>query len=322
LIRRIIICILISITLAACAGQSFVSAQARYTVIPETIRPGDPVTIAINFSAADALLIADDKQAGKAVFFPVTSGQDDQNRSRGSRSSGTHPTFMAAILTIPNTLESSEAVIRLDNESGIVLEIPIKITPREFRTGVINVTPSLSRLLTTPDPQRTIESNRLWEILNTTGDTLYHQDKFILPVTSTRRTSLYGARRVNQYPDGRRTTEIHAGVDFGIPTGTNVFACGRGMVILSRHRIITGYTVIIEHAPGVYSLYYHLDSVIAEEDTIVEAGTLIGLSGSTGFSTGPHLHWEIRVNAESTYPDAFVSRPLIDKDLIISKIFN
>jgi murein DD-endopeptidase MepM/ murein hydrolase activator NlpD len=87
-------------------------------------------------------------------------------------------------------------------------------------------------------------------------------------------------------------------------------------------RIISGYSIIIEHAPGIYSIYYHLDSIIAQEGSIVEAGEVIGLSGSTGFSTGPHLHWELRVNTENTDPDAFVARPLIDKTLIISRIFN
>jgi murein DD-endopeptidase MepM/ murein hydrolase activator NlpD len=87
-------------------------------------------------------------------------------------------------------------------------------------------------------------------------------------------------------------------------------------------RIVTGNTVIIEHAPGIYSLYYHLDRINVQEGAIVTAGAVIGLSGSTGLSTGPHLHWELRINTEGTDPDAFVSRPVIDKDLIISRIYN
>jgi len=308
MLKRAAIFIVISFLLASCAGQPVVSAEVRYTVIPESPSPGDPVTVAINIAAQDALLFINDRQVGKAALFPIPAERRQ-------------PTFMAAILTIPNTATTSDAIIKLVNESGVLCEIPIKITPKEFRSGVINITPSLSRILTDPDPQRTIESQRLWEILSATGTDVYHTGRFVLPVTSTRRTSPFGARRINQYPDGRRTTEIHAGVDFGIPTGTEVFACGAGKVMLSRHRIVTGYTVIIEHAPGIYSLYYHLDSVIAQEDAIVKAGEVIGLSGSTGFSTGPHLHWELRVNSELTNPDAFVSRPLIDKDLIIRKIY-
>jgi murein DD-endopeptidase MepM/ murein hydrolase activator NlpD len=91
-------------------------------------------------------------------------------------------------------------------------------------------------------------------------------------------------------------------------------------VILARFRIVTGNSVIIEHLPGVYSLYYHLDHIDVAEGAMVSAGTLLGQSGSTGLATGPHLHWEIRVSQENTDPDAFVARPILDKDAILTKI--
>jgi murein DD-endopeptidase MepM/ murein hydrolase activator NlpD len=79
--------------------------------------------------------------------------------------------------------------------------------------------------------------------------------------------------------------------------------------------------VIIEHLPGLYSLYYHLDKIHIAEGTLVEAGTLLGESGSTGLSTGPHLHWEIRVAGENADPDAFMARPVLDKAAILSKLY-
>jgi murein DD-endopeptidase MepM/ murein hydrolase activator NlpD len=85
-------------------------------------------------------------------------------------------------------------------------------------------------------------------------------------------------------------------------------------------RIVTGNSVVIEHLPGVYSLYYHLDKIEVKEGDIVEAGTLLGLSGATGLATGPHLHWEVRVNGENTDPDVFTTRPILDKSLILSKL--
>lgn len=284
-------------------------AQIRYTVIPDSPRPGDPVTIGSFTSIKEAVLIVNERQVARAAGFlvPAENGQ---------------PSFTAAILTVPTTVESGDAVIRLNNDVGIFLEIPIVIAHRSFRSETISLTPSLTSLVSDPNPERTAESERLWAILNTTGSQIYHTGTFILPVRSTRRTSLFGTRRVNQYSDGRSVTSIHAGVDFGVPTGTEVRACGRGRVVLSRMRILTGFSIVLEHAPGVYSLYYHLDRVIARENTIVETGALIGLSGSTGFSTGPHLHWEIRVSSENTDPDVLVARPLIDKALIISRIFN
>jgi len=303
--KRVIIFLLFSFTLTA-----IIPAQVKFAVIPDSPRPGDPVTIGTDTAANEALLFVNGKEVAKAKTFSVPA----EGGQRG---------FTAAILAVPSTANSGDAVIRLNNERGaVVCEIPITIAPREFRSETIQLTPALTSLVSDPDPQKTAESNRLWQILTTTGNQVYHTGQFVLPVTATRRTSQFGTRRVNEYSDGRKVTSIHAGVDFGIPTGTQVGACGAGRVILARMRIVTGNSIIIEHAPGVYSIYYHLDSISAQEGAMVRAGEVIGLSGSTGFSTGPHLHWELRISTENTDPDIFVARPVLDKNLIISRIYN
>jgi len=276
-------------------------AQINYAVIPDNPRPGEPVTIAITTTAKHALLIKDEKQFGKAGFFSI-------------------PGYMAAVLAIPSTMGPGNAVIRIENEIGILCEIPFTIADRKFDSEVIELNPTLTGIRTDPSPQRADEANRLWAILNTFGDQVYHTGAFSPPVTSTRRTSFFGDRRVFQYSTGASDTSIHAGVDYGVPTGTKVTACGAGKVVLARSRIVTGNSVILEHAPGIYSIYYHLDKIEVEEGSMVNTWALLGYSGSTGLATGPHLHWEIRVNAENTDPDAFVARPIIDKKAIISKI--
>jgi len=305
--KRVIILLFVGLMLLTGAGQ-FVSAQIKYAIIPESPRPGDPVTIGIDGNIKEVVVFANGKQVAKAVCFPIKEENDK-------------PGFMAAIVSIPSTVSAENVIIKLNNQGGTVCEIPVILAPRKFLSETIVLTPSLTSLVADPNPQRTLESEKLWEILITNGNVVYNPGKFVLPVTSTRRTSLFGTRRVNQYSDGRKTTSIHAGVDFGIPTGTEVRACGRGKVVFSRMRILTGYSVIIEHAPGVYSLYYHLSSLIAQEGSIVEAGTVIALSGATGFATGPHLHWELRVSTENTDPDILVERSLLDKDLLIRKMY-
>jgi murein DD-endopeptidase MepM/ murein hydrolase activator NlpD len=288
---------------------TFAAAQVRYAVIPENPRPGEPVTIGTDSDVKEALLFVNERQLAKASFFPVPAAEGKQG-------------FKAAVLTVPSTARPGGAIVRLNSETGEIFDIPLTIAPRDFVAEIIELNPVLTGIRTDPSPQRTEEANRLWAILSTTGNQIYHTGTFITPVTSTRRTSFFGDRRVYQYSNGTSDTSIHAGVDFGVPTGTRVTACGAGRVILARMRIVTGNSVIIEHAPGVYSLYYHLDSISVQESAIIEAGTLLGLSGSTGLSTGPHLHWEVRVSTENTDPDAFTARPIIDKDLIISKIEN
>ena len=81
---------------------------------------------------------------------------------------------------------------------------------------------------------------------------------------------------------------------------------------MASERIITGFTVVIEHLPGLYSLYYHLDSLSVREGQRVSQGDRIGTVGSTGLATGPHLHWEVRSAGVAVDPDLLVKRPLID----------
>jgi murein DD-endopeptidase MepM/ murein hydrolase activator NlpD len=293
-----------------CTGLIFITpavSQFRYAVIPESPRPGEPVTIGINGTARQAVLRANGRQLARGYFFTVPA----ENGQQG---------FMAAVITVPSTATPGEAVIRLENENGVLIEIPLIIADRQFDSDVIDLNPTLTGIRTDPSPQRIAEAARLTAILNRTGDEIYHTGAFVPPVTSTRRTSLFGSRRVYRYAGGGTDTSIHAGVDYGVPTGTQVLACGTGKVVLATMRIVTGNSVILEHAPGIYSLYYHLDTINVQEGEIVATGTLLGTSGSTGLATGPHLHWEIQINAENTDPDAFVARPIIDKDAILSRI--
>jgi murein DD-endopeptidase MepM/ murein hydrolase activator NlpD len=161
----------------------------------------------------------------------------------------------------------------------------------------------------------------MWELLiSRRNDALHWSEEFKMPVESLRRTSFFGDRRRYLYSDGAVEGSTHTGIDFSAAPGTAVAAAGAGRVAYSGNRIITGETVVIEHLPGVYTLYYHMRDRFAREGDLVEAGALIGTVGSTGLSTGAHLHWEVRVNGVPVSPDFFLAHPLIDKNGLISII--
>ncbi|MGW0792093.1 M23 family metallopeptidase [Streptomyces sp. NPDC002911] len=90
------------------------------------------------------------------------------------------------------------------------------------------------------------------------------------------------------------STGLHTGVDFAIPTGTQVKAIGPGEVVTAGAGGDYGNQVVIHHEDGTYSQYAHLSEVKAVVGQSVQGGTLIGWSGETGNATGPHLHFEIR----------------------------
>jgi murein DD-endopeptidase MepM/ murein hydrolase activator NlpD len=228
--------------------------------------------------------------------------------------------LLAAILTVPSTARPGPAFIRLEGIPGPLNEISLSIGGRDFVSEIIELDQTLTDIRTAPDPRKIAESQHLWAILSRTGGEIYGTGVFTPPVASTRRTSFFGDRRIFKYANGKQDSSIHAGVDYGIPTGTPVSACGPGKVVLARNRIVTGNSVVLEHLPGVYSIYYHLDSITVSEGDMAAAGTLLGKSGATGLATGPHLHWEIRVSGENTDPDACLTRPLLDKTAIFAKL--
>lgn len=102
---------------------------------------------------------------------------------------------------------------------------------------------------------------------------------------------------------GPRGNRFHTGSDYPAPAGTPVTAAGRGRVVFAGWDT-GGYgnTVVIAHPRGVVSMYAHLSQVAARRGAWVVAGSRIGAVGSTGFSSGPHLHFELRLGAASIDP--------------------
>ncbi len=131
----------------------------------------------------------------------------------------------------------------------------------------------------------------------------YWEGAFIQPVEGGRVSPAdFGKRRhVNNAPTSYR----HNGLDIGQDQGTPVKAVNHGRVLLADYLIGTGNTVIIEHGYGLKSWYYHMVSLNTKEGDMVKKRDIIGLVGSTGFSTGPHLHLSISVNDVYVNPMPF-----------------
>lgn len=98
---------------------------------------------------------------------------------------------------------------------------------------------------------------------------------------------------------------LHTGTDIVAPAGTKVHAAGTGVVIMAGWNTAYGNMIIIDHGSGISSLYGHQSKLNVTEGQSVEAGQVIGYVGSTGWSTGPHLHFEIREGGNPTDPLRF-----------------
>ena len=122
------------------------------------------------------------------------------------------------------------------------------------------------------------------------------------PVKKVRITSPYGVR-----PDPFfKTPAMHTGIDFGGKEGTPLYSTAAGKVIQAGPRGDYGLAVEVDHGLGFTTLYGHLSKITVQKGDIIEEGTKVGLAGSTGRSTGPHLHYELRHNSHLLNPYAFI----------------
>jgi murein DD-endopeptidase MepM/ murein hydrolase activator NlpD len=124
-----------------------------------------------------------------------------------------------------------------------------------------------------------------------------------MPITGNfRRSSGYG-NRTDPFTGGRA---FHAGLDFAAPSGTTVFSAAKGVVSFVGTRSGYGKVVEVTHATGHITRYAHLSGYLAREGQAVNPGTPIAKVGSTGRSTGPHLHFEIRKGDATIDPRGFL----------------
>ncbi len=108
------------------------------------------------------------------------------------------------------------------------------------------------------------------------------------------------------FSTGEESGEKHAGLDFAVKTGTTVAATASGLVAFAGWDEYLGNLVIIEHGNGYQSLYGHNEKLLVEEGDNVLKGDVIALSGNTGHSTAPHLHYEIRKDGVQVDPTPYL----------------
>ena len=121
------------------------------------------------------------------------------------------------------------------------------------------------------------------------------------------RSAPFGQERIY---NGGALEEAHTGSDWVVGVGTPVLAAAAGRVVVAAPLQVRGNNVWIDHGWGVYSGYFHLSTLLVKPGQMVQAGQVLGASGTTGRSTGPHLHWEIRVHGVPVDPMEWLSRQI------------
>lgn len=128
----------------------------------------------------------------------------------------------------------------------------------------------------------------------------YWVGNFINPVEGARISSTFGEMR---FVNNAKTPSRHAGIDYAIKCGTDVLASNAGKVEYAGFLTMIGNTIVIDHGLGLKTFYEHMEDITITQGDMVEKGQLIGHVGTTGYSTGCHLHFQAMVKNQSINPE-------------------
>ncbi len=168
----------------------------------------------------------------------------------------------------------------------------VTVKDTEFEIQRLEIDDELSS--STINNQKAINeyNQKVTKFMQNGDDEIYWDGEFVFPTEEAEITTSFAMERyINDDPE----SSTHGGIDIAADDKAPVFAANNGKVVFAENLQLTGNTVIIEHGLGLKTWYYHMDSLNVQEGDVVTKGQEIGKVGSTGFSTGPHLHFEARI---------------------------
>ena len=263
---------------AAVADTSIIARQEiAIDRTQNSLCPGDPFVIALNISEpvdkVEGLFL------GQKVIFKYEDGL-----------------YMGITLVREDAhVGDAEYQVLITSRDGHVVtkSFPVEIVSRERRTALLKNMDSLYGIKQEQTKERLDIESTLSE------STLEPQwiGHFIMPAEG-RVTLPFGANMVLD----RDEVYIHNGVDLSMPSGTLIKSSNAGKVVIAKRFPGYGNCVVVDHGGGIFSLYAHLQECSVNVGQVVKKGDVIGLCGSTGKSSGPHLHWSISINGEYCDP--------------------
>jgi len=201
---------------------------------------------------------------------------------------------------LPISVQDQPGVFDL-NISGATDLAPqtLRVTIRKtiFPSQNVKLAPDIEALHSTPEELALLKSFK--EKLSVSR---FWQDPLAPPVSGCM-TSPFGVRR---FHNGKPTGEYHGGVDQRTPAGEPVRAVAHGTVTFAQQFNVLGNAVGIDHGQGLESMYLHMSRLEVAPGAQVERGDILGYAGSTGRSTGPHLHWVLYVNGMNVNPAQWI----------------
>ena len=175
--------------------------------------------------------------------------------------------------------------------------LSLRVEKVDFGIQALSLPPSMVDLDAKTLERVNEEARKLEALFRTSRNERLWKSVFIRPVEGEISTGFGLTRIIN----GQRRSQ-HTGVDLRAEEGAPVLASNHGVVVLVDELFFSGKSVILDHGWGLYSMYFHLSEALVKEGNLVRSGAILGRVGSTGRSTGPHLHWGIRISGARVDP--------------------
>lgn len=193
-------------------------------------------------------------------------------------------------------LKADESLISINNLSASRASLDNKI--QEINTKLKKLENEEDKLIS--------KSNALVsQIKNLQKKGAYAGGSMTWPCPSSSKISSYYGNRLHPI---LKKYKMHTGIDISAKRGTSIVAANKGTVMMAGWQNGYGYTVVLDHGGGITTLYAHCSKLLVSAGKSVKAGQTIAKVGSTGMSTGPHLHFEVRKNGSTTNPLNYVGK--------------
>lgn len=257
-------------------------AAPTLALAPSAARPGDAVLVDVAGAPADAR--------------PPRGTLGDRPLAFWRADGGWRAVAALPIETAPGALAARVEV------EGTALEAALRVVEPRFASHALSLAPRYVE--PPPEVKRRTEEDHLAfaRAFEQPPSPPLFQGAFAVP-RAARTSARYGDRRVLN----GTVESVHYGLDLRGRRGAPVDASNDGLVALVRDAYLSGKTVVLWHGAGIYTVYFHLDRIDVRDGQRVRRGQRIGLLGSTGRSTGPHLHWGAKVDGLYVDPESLLA---------------
>lgn len=283
------------------------TATATATPTPTTTPTATPTpTATATLRPAEVTLRVDPPSVGQGKTLVVSVRSDRAVKASGALGGMALPFYPAdnaawAVVGIPLDAPAGDLPLQVEVTDGQgrtqTLTASVQIVANAGPTVALNIPPDKRELL---EPEvsgpELAQLRAVWD----EQSPLWRGTAFRSPLANVAPTSAgFGQYRI--YDEGA-LRDFHTGMDYAAASGTPIQAPAAGRVVVAEPMKIRGNNVWLDHGWGVYSGYFHLSSLAVEPGQLVKPGQVLGTVGTTGRSTGPHLHWEMRVNGVAVDP--------------------